>query len=226
MAEVKNQIEQIVREVIARLAQQPVGRVTQSEHPSAAGQLHIAGRVVSLSQLEGRVQDIREVVVRSDAVVTPAARDFLRYGEIGLTRLSRASSDAGCQLAIGQVETSYETTALVSHLEKGTTNIQQIPETDLATTIDALADHITTRIQPALLLTPITTAALCLANRRSGVRAAEVSTIENLTAAIDQAGINLLVVSPRAIPLSTLCRVVERFCECWPIGCPDVLREN
>ncbi len=215
MAKLQNQIEQIVREVLARMGEQAV------EQPSAAGQLRLTSRVVSLSELEGRLQGMREVVVRSDAVVTPAARDLLRHGDILLSRSAKTSPETGCQLAIGCVETSYEAAGLVSHLEKGTTNVKQIEDGDLVGAVDALTKHITTSNQPALLLTEITTAGLCLANRRPSVRAAEVTTAANLSDAIDQVGVNLLVVNPRAITLTILCRVVERFCERWPIGCPS-----
>ncbi len=215
MAEAASQIEQIVREVLARLGQQT------AEQPVTAGQLRLTSRVVSLSELEGRVQGVREIVVRSDAVVTPAARDLLQHGDISIIRSAKMkrSPATGCRLAIGCAETTYETAGLVSHLERGTTNIEPVPGGDLVTAVDALVSHITTQVQPALLLTEITTAALCLANRRPRVRAVEVTTIASLTNAVAQVGVNLLVVDPRTITLTSLCRVVDRFCECWPIGC-------
>ena len=62
-------IDRIVREIVGRLRAEVEG-----QH---AATLVVDARVVTLEQLDGKLEGVKKVVLGSKAVVTPAARDEL-----------------------------------------------------------------------------------------------------------------------------------------------------
>lgn len=90
-------VEQIVREVVARLSAGPGrssvevingnaahDRPLEKKSPIATGHCRIDDRVITLEQLRGRLEGTRTVVVRPGAIVTPAVRDELKSRKIQL----------------------------------------------------------------------------------------------------------------------------------------------
>jgi hypothetical protein len=68
-------IERVVKEVLRRLAAMSPSSV-QSTAVDAT--LSISARVVTVAELNGKLQGVKQVEVPPRAVVTPAARDYLR----------------------------------------------------------------------------------------------------------------------------------------------------
>jgi hypothetical protein len=80
----EEQIEWIVVEVLRRLGVVG-GRVPGDERSSAPiGELSIQERVVTLRSIEGRMANVKRIVVRPRAVVTPAVKDELKQRKIEL----------------------------------------------------------------------------------------------------------------------------------------------
>lgn len=79
------QLEYIIREVMRRLAELGVGKPATS-----VSELALAGRLVTLRDLEGKLTNVTKVTVTKQTVVTPAVRDLLREKKIELLR--RATS--------------------------------------------------------------------------------------------------------------------------------------
>ena len=127
MATAATEIERLVREVLAELAGNPAinpplppgegrgeGAVpsTSSQIPTAAsprpepvpvcpdGELTVAARVVTMTELLGRLDGLRRVVVLPDAVVTPAVHDELRRRGMALVRSAPARRAAGGELRL------------------------------------------------------------------------------------------------------------------------------
>lgn len=76
-------IERIVREVIRRLREMETnGSATNPSNEPLA----VEDRVVTLATLQGRLDGVCQLNVRSDAVVTPSVQDELRDRKITLTR--------------------------------------------------------------------------------------------------------------------------------------------
>ncbi len=78
-------IERVVREVIRRLLERGVS-VGESVPANGTAEVVVQERVVALATIEGRLKDVRRVVVGRRAVVTPAVRDELKDRGIELER--------------------------------------------------------------------------------------------------------------------------------------------
>jgi hypothetical protein len=89
-----NQIELLVREVLARMAQQTKsepGKATIAMSPALPDDvLELMGNVISVQTLEGKLNGIKTVRIRQQAVITPAARDVLRAAKVTLVRGANA----------------------------------------------------------------------------------------------------------------------------------------
>ena len=84
-------VETIVAEVMRRLVAQGV-RVTAAE-ATAQTDLEMDARVISLATLSGRLEGIRRLVVKTDAIVTPSVRDELNQHDIELVRRTRGAPE-------------------------------------------------------------------------------------------------------------------------------------
>jgi hypothetical protein len=76
-------IERVVQEVLRRLT-----AMTPSPLGPAVAQttLSLAARLVTVAELDGKLQGIQRLEVLPRAVVTPAARDYLRDRGVQLVR--------------------------------------------------------------------------------------------------------------------------------------------
>jgi hypothetical protein len=75
--------ERVVQEVIRRLIAQGM---TVQRPEAVVTDLMLDQKVVTLNQLEGRLNGIRRLVVKRRAIVTPAVKDELRTRGIELQR--------------------------------------------------------------------------------------------------------------------------------------------
>lgn len=76
-------IERIVQEVLRRLA-------AMTAKPAASEPtLSITTRLITVSELNGKLQGIKRVEVPPRAVITPAARDYLRDRNVQLIYANR-----------------------------------------------------------------------------------------------------------------------------------------
>jgi len=83
----EQEVEQIVLEVLRRLG--VTGRAAGDEgSSSAAAELRIADRVVTMRSIEGRLNGVVQITVRRRAVVTPAVKDELKQRKIELVEAS------------------------------------------------------------------------------------------------------------------------------------------
>ncbi len=94
------EIEQIIRQVLERLsaAGDLVAGIDQITAPMAS-ELVIEERVVTLAQVDGKLQGKQRVRVPSRAVVTPAVSDLLRSKKIELVRGGTSSQQASSHRA-------------------------------------------------------------------------------------------------------------------------------
>lgn len=77
-------VEYIVAEVLRRLRQQGVS--VASEVVESDRDLVLEDHVVALAKLNGRLANVRRVVVKPRAVVTPAVKDELKEKGVELVR--------------------------------------------------------------------------------------------------------------------------------------------
>jgi hypothetical protein len=245
----ETQIEQIVREVLARMqtapsdcavaprdaAPQPPQNVAPSAAPPAAApapvcdELVLTGQVITLADLDGCLATVRRVVVPPRAVVTPAVRDELLRRKIALTyakpRPAAAAAAGPLRLAVVIHAGCCDPAAIAAAIE-GDSRPALVHQSDC---VIAAADRLAAEVaQPdtlGLLLTRHVAAALCVANRLRGVRAVRGEDPNAVGRDAAAVGANLLVVDPRA-GLARTRRIVAAFAAGGVRPCPKVFAER
>ncbi|MBN1909644.1 MAG: hypothetical protein JW818_07895 [Pirellulales bacterium] len=234
-----NEIDLIVREVMARLSRTPEEDAPACSTPTAASEttpvrddqtLVITDRVVSMADLNGSLGRVRRVVVPPGAVVTPAVRDLLQDRSIALQYDTPGASAllGGCsKLTVVAALTSFNPASLVEALCGD--GLAAVAETSkcLIETTDRLAESLLKKPDAlAVILTPHVAAAVCLANRLPSLRAVSASDAESAVDAARSVGANVLVVCPKRKTPFQLQRIVGRFAASGPYDCPESLRDR
>ena len=257
MAEPPLDIDRIVREVIAELDPGPqasavaqksevagakrnvdpkaCGSGTSQAQPPAAPMaatpmsdtLVLSCRVVTLSEMSGRLEKIRRLVAPPGAIVTPAVRDELRRRNVSLA-FAPPPSDSVCRVRLVLVTAGrrFDPTALIRQLGREPIDVEAHPSDCLIAATNLLAGRV---VQPGtlgLLLAREMAAGVCLANRHHGVRAASATDPATVSAAIASIGANLLVIDPTAAAFHQLRQTIVEFCRGGARQCPEVFRKQ
>lgn len=188
------QIERLVREVLAQLAPMPAPRA------EATTELWLEQSVIAVRDLEERLAQVKQVVVPAKAILTPAARDFLKERGIQVRRATVVTPKASrpTTLLLGVAETRHETTAVISQLRQRGVQVEQLARTGLKTVVAELAIEASRGGRRAWLLTEATHEAVCLANRTPGVWAATAQHRGELAAARKAIPLNFVITNPAA----------------------------
>ncbi|MBN2473123.1 MAG: hypothetical protein JXB62_00845 [Pirellulales bacterium] len=241
MAEPSIDIDRIVRDVVAELglgpeAGSPVVAPPESDGlpaaattpPRSGDELIVHCRVVTLSELAGRWEAVRRLVVPARAVITPAVRDELRRRKVTLQYADTPESRKAdpFRLAIVTVGRRFDPTALVAALGGDAIGVEPQTSDCLIDATDRLAAEVARPDTLGLLLSRHTAAALCLANRHQGVRAISGDDAPSLVAAAEAVGANLLVLDPTAHGLFPLKHRITEFCRGGVRCCPEAFRQR
>lgn len=237
MADLPIDVEKVVREVLAEMGLAPdpspaKGKGKRETAPGAKGEgskeLTVGSRVVTLAELGDRLDSVHSVVVSAGAVVTPAVRDELLRRNIALVYaepepLQRPGRPRLAAFATG---TNFDPASMLKglHEEGIAADCQRLD--CLIATVDALVVELAKPGTLGLLLTEHVAAALCLANRVRGVRAAaglDAASVARDSAAV---GANLLVADPAAAGPFVLKQMVVQFCRHGPRDCPKVFLQR
>lgn len=212
-------IETIVREVIRRLREATSG--TESNIETIAGtqrvapSLELADRVVTLSSLEGKLSGIETVVVPSRAIITPAARDELKQRKITIERAASAKpSGVAITTVAGGLTVAVETSGLceveLRKLLGKSVNVVKQPAADAAASVKSLGENVVAGGR-GVLITSTPAAAVMLANRTNGVRAAYGFNFPAIRRAKDEIAANLLVIEPAGKSVAELAGMIAEF---------------
>jgi hypothetical protein len=227
--------EQVVHEVVRRLREMTAAgtSVPAREHvaapngnPSQAHELSLTDSVVSLGQLEGRLEGIRRVVLRPGAVVTPAVRDELRRRRVTLT-FGNASGDqvrAAGQLLVGTGTDCHPPKRLAAAAAAAGWTIRQLEAVPLEEQVHQLQNLVCDRGRLGLLLGHEPAMAVCLANRHPPLRAAWAVDVASVDRAVPSIAANVLVVGPQDQGRHHLISMVRAFLQGMPRDCPPALR--
>lgn len=228
------EIERVVAEVLLRL-QQPAC-ACQQKGPSTSGgcgcdskkkevtgpqqdpsHLQLPGNVISVAQLQDKLAGVKRVSVAPRAVVTPAARDLLRDRGIQLDRSAAATGSAAPAgkkpFALAISDTTFCPAQLASRLNKAGLAVQRLPQVGLAGVVQEMTGHVTHNGGRGLLITEHAPAAVCLANRRSGIQAVAAQNCQQLEEISRSLAVNLLVIDPRGMSSFQLEQLALRFVE-------------
>ena len=229
MAEPLLDIDRIVREVIARLELAPdADKPTTASQAPGDGELVVSARVVTLSEVDGRLESVRRLVVTPQAVVTPAVRDELQRRNVTLAYASPAAGRAADPLRLVMVTAGkcIDPATLVRALSEEPMRVEpQALDCPIAAA-GRLAAEVVRPDTLGLLLTRHPAAGLCLANRHAGVRAVSGRDAPAVLAAAADAGANLLVIDPAAGSFFQLKQIVTGFCRGGIRPCPEVFQQR
>ena len=243
MPDLSNDVESIVKQVLAEIRAGAVAR-TRSTEPKAASpkaantvsQLAIGSPVVSLRQLEGRLENVRQLVVPCGAVLTPSVRDLLREKKIALT-FSAANVEKRADAQCGGIRLSLMTTlvkpslkfdpaALLRGLQNDGIDVDESTSNCLIETTDRFAALVDDGPALGAIVTSHPAPALCLANRLQGVRAIGPDTVENVSREAKGIGANLIVVDPAGRGIFETRQIIREFYLGGPYECPVALAQR
>jgi hypothetical protein len=183
---------------------------------------------VTLAEVSDRLPGKRRLLVRPGAVVTPAARDALRQRNIVLefTSAATAGNPASVRLALIAALTRFDVQSLAATLGgDGLKPVCHLCDCLLAAT-DLLVEELAGGGALAVMLTPHTATALCLANRRPGVRAVLGDDVRTLPKDIEAVGANTLIVNPKRVGRYALQQMVQAFGGGGVRSCPKVFAKH
>ncbi len=210
-------IDRIVREVLAE--------ISTAATACADGQLVLSGRVISMADISGRIDGIRQVVVPPGTVVTPSVRDELRRGNITLA-FEANSARSSQRLVVVTAGNRFDPASLLDSLRNDGIDVAPHASNCLIESTELLAREVNNRSTLGLLLSTHPAAAICLANRHRGVRAVTGSDAAMVVAATDDIGANLLILDPTAWGLVPLNQIVSEFHRGAVHECPEVFRRQ
>jgi hypothetical protein len=218
----KQHVEQIVRQVLSELLG-GASRPTQA----TVGELVLVERVVSVRELEGKLTGVVRVLVPRGAVFTPAARDLLKEKRIAVaSAVATATNKTAKRVTLGIAETTFDPAALVGELTRDGWQVERLPQVGLVSVSDELCEQVVKGGVRGLLITEQTAAALCLANRHRGVRAALAGDPVSLAATIEQVAPNTLVVDPRGKSQFAWKRLLKTWSDAGERACPEHLKKT
>ena len=198
-----------------------------TESAASRNELVLTSKVVSLADVEGQLNGVSRLIVPRGAVVTPAARDLLRRRRIAVARRRlRRQRRAKCAARVcwRSADTKFEPAELCDALAASGIVVERHRRAGLTSVIDELCDAVVAESgMLGLLLTDKPAAALCLANRHRGVRAALAH--DRVTAcdeAVTSIGANLLMIDPASAKLVRSCGSIVRAIA----SAPDVAQRS
>lgn len=197
----------------------------EANNKLSVGQLRIDSRVITLETISGQLNGIRELIVRQGAIVTPAVKDRLRESKIAISVAPQGGNAAArtAQVVLGTTEPAVEVSSIAAQLGKMGAAVQQVARTGLKNVIQEMCDAVGRGGQLGIVCTSRVTAAICLANRVPGVRAAQAGDGQTVEQIIRDVGANLLVLDCSNSSSHSLCTLAERFVAPGMRRCPSEL---
>jgi ribose 5-phosphate isomerase RpiB len=228
------EIDEIVRRVVARLhgrasaenAHEPGERNTGYD---AAGERRLWERVIAVETLNGQTEGLTRLAVARGTVITPAAKDFLRERGIAVRyvdeELPRGSASPTAVLLVGVSECDFEPGRLVARLRERRIRVEQLARVGLVGVVDEMVERVRRGSERGLLFCGEPDAAVCLANRAAGIRAARAGCPSGTRRVMRAVGANLLVVDPAGKSIQQIEQAALEFCSAT-CRCPGKYRER
>jgi hypothetical protein len=223
------EIERVVREVLARLEGGPAAAANgQAKATGETATLVLDGRVVTLADLKGRLDKQQSVTVPTNAVVTPAVRDYLRERKVALVRreVNSRAAQPGMRLVVGATESKSNPGDVLKQITTQGIQVELVAGGSLTAVTESVVEQVKRDNTLGLLLTDQAAAAVCLVNRQSGVRAAAARNLVEVEEAIRQIGVNLLVIHPQWQSNYAVRQMVQRYSSGAPHACPEALKSR
>jgi len=203
-------VREVVRRIHAEAAEAPVAGVAAVMPPPPPTLCVIPSKVITLDTFKLVPQGTRRVGVRSDAVITPSARDHAREAGIELVR-GAVQPPVHSTIVIGQADCLANAASRAASIARAVAGAQQLPASGLADVVAAIALHVGRDGAKGVLLTGRPAAAVVLANRFSSLRAVTARDAATLLAAAAQCAANVLIIHPQEFASGALERACVEF---------------
>lgn len=203
-------VREVVRRIHAEAAEAPVAGVAAASPPPLPTLCVIPSKVITLDTFKLVPQGTRRVGVRSDAVITPSARDHAREAGIELVR-GDVQPPVHSTIVIGQADCLANASSRAASIARAVAGTQQLPASGLADVVAAIALHVGRDGAKGVLLTGRPAAAVVLANRFSSLRAVTARDAATLLAAAAQCAANVLIINPQEFASGALERACIEF---------------
>ncbi len=246
MTEISVLVERVVREVIAELAAAPkeatpaavaVSRAasdTTSNPPNEppkssarpSNELVLAGRVITLADLDDRLEGVRRLVVPRGAVVTPAVRDEIQRRRITLSFAVAQAKVVASSLKVTLVTLGrrFDPAGMIEAMQGQGAAVTAHNTDCLVEATDRLSEAIGQADTLGVLVTKYPDIGVCLANRHAGVRAIASGDPAGLDKAAVSLGANVLVLDPNRSSPYLIKRLAVDFCRGGVRECPEELK--
>ncbi len=187
----------------------------------------VTNKVISFQTLEGRLEGVARLIVPRGAVFTPAARDELRKRNVAVASavVAQPEGTRGA-LVLGIAETKFEPAVLIDMCSTDAVTFERLSHMELIRVVDEICQEVVRGGKLGVLLTSQTAAALCLANRWPGVRAALGGSVQVVNDAVKSLAGNLLVIEPSGKSLFELRQMIRAWTRGGPRSCPAELRDR
>ena len=203
-------IERIVQEVLQRLMDSRAVSTPETVEPaSTVGLLAIDDRVVSLRQVEGRLQGITTIQVSQRAVVTPAVRDLLRQRSVRLERTSSEMASGTLTAKAASPSSSSKSNVCVAfesphpqldRIAADQTCFAPSGSSPVPEMVTWLTRQLAEQAQYGVVVSHRAMLVAAAANRQSTLRAAVVQTAADATKAVQQMDANVWVLASPLAP--------------------------
>ncbi len=203
-------VREVLRRIHAEVAEAPVAGVAAASPPPLPTLCVIPSKVITLDTFKLVPQGTRRVGLRSDAVITPSARDHAREAGIELVR-SDVQPPVHSTIVIGQADCLANASSRAASIARAVAGTQQLPASGLADVVAAIALHVGRDGAKGVLLTGRPAAAVVLANRFSSLRAVTARDAATLLAAAAQCAANVLIINPQEFASGSLERACIEF---------------
>lgn len=218
-------VERIVRQVLAELRAARSTGTSQAHGMLSVGSpdrtLTLTSKIITGTSLEGRLENITQLIVPRGAIITPAARDELRKFKVTIASSVGTSKSPARQHLCLATHGKYDAAPLTAGLAADKLQVERFQASDLPATVSELAPMLATI--RGLLITDEAAAAVALANRKPGVRAALVCNAAEIDRAAGSLSPNLLVIDPIGRSVFELRGLVRHWLRHPEPACPAAL---
>jgi hypothetical protein len=202
------------------------------------GEVVVSSQVVTMAEVADRLEGVKRIVVSPQAVLTPSVRDELRRKNIALAYDGHVAAlpaarvgastrpTGGLRLVMVVVDSGFDPGPLARALQHEGIDVQPQRADGLPGATDQLAGQVAKPNTLALVISTHPAAALCLANRRRGVRAIRGINAATIVTDAASVGANVLVVDPRTTSFFQTKQMASRFCGEGVRECPEPLRRH
>jgi len=221
------QVERIVREVMARLAKDR-SHAIDPPRTDCPPRIELDQTLVTLNLLEDRLDGISELALKPRAVITPAARDFIKQKNVRVVPLRASKVDAtktpAGELAVGIADCNGSVVTIKQLQNALPQAINVLDGRDTVELVHAVRRHALQHGR-GLIVTSKSATALCIANRIGAVRAVCATNVKQLQHALAEVGANVAIIDPTGRSTWQQLQLARCFASAWHVPCPQELME-